>query len=147
MKVFRVSITLFEPLKLGFMFQNSVFKPEKLDVLCINFMKDTSIRFTLVSDVVYFSFVHFFLINPNLLESITKFFLRPNISVWQRFNFWWNLDIPVPCTSFSQELLTVSMKWGFSTQQLRNLKYLLWFVVAETISIKRGQWSNLVVDK
>ena len=88
MKVFRVSITLFELLKLGFMFQNSVFKPEKLDVLCINFMKDTSIRFTLVSDVVFFSIVYLFHIHPNLLENITEFFLRPNTkNVGQPFHF------------------------------------------------------------
>ena len=53
MKVFRASITFFKQLVLDVLSQNSVFQLEKLDVICINFMKGTSIRFTLVSDVAF----------------------------------------------------------------------------------------------
>ena len=78
MIVFRVSISLFKPLKVGFLFQSIVFKHEKLDVLWFNFMKYTSIWITLVNDVIFFSFVHMFVIHPKHLENIKQFFLRPN---------------------------------------------------------------------
>lgn len=58
------------------------------------------------------------------------------------FIFWWKLHIGLPEPFLFQQAFTISIKFLFSTQQCKNLKYLEVVSCLTPISIRRRLWSD-----